>query len=139
MIKIKLKKLHPNAIIPKYMRPGDAGMDVYAFSVDVKDKYVEYGTGLSFELPENYVMLVFPRSSISDKDLIMKNCVGILDSGFRGELKLRFKKEGEDIYKVGERIGQLLILPYPSIEFEEAEKLSESSRGQRGLGSTGLN
>jgi dUTP pyrophosphatase len=137
-MKIKIKKLHPNAVIPKYMHQGDAGMDLYAVSVEIKNKYVEYKTGLSFEIPENYVMLVFPRSSITDKDLIMKNCVGVLDSGFRGELKLRFKKEGEDIYNAGERIAQILILPYPNIEFEESEKLSEGSRGQNGLGSTGL-
>jgi dUTP pyrophosphatase len=137
-MKIKIKKLHPNAIIPKYMHSDDAGMDLYAMSVEIKDRYVEYKTGLSFELPKNYVMLVFPRSSITDKDLIMKNCVGVLDSGFRGELKLRFKKEGDDIYNAGERIAQILIIPYPNIEFEESENLSEGSRGQNGLGSTGL-
>jgi dUTP pyrophosphatase len=120
------------------MHSDDAGMDLYAVSVEIKDKYVEYKTGLSFELPKNYVMLVFPRSSITNKDLIMKNCVGVLDSGFLGELKLRFKKDGEDIYNVGERIAQILIIPYPNIEFEESEELSEGSRGQRGLGSTGL-
>jgi dUTP pyrophosphatase len=135
---IKIKKLNPNAIIPKYMHSDDAGMDLYAVSVEIKDKYVEYKTGLSFELPKNYVMLVFPRSSITDKDLIMKNCVGVLDSGFRGELKLRFKKDGDDIYNAGERIAQILIIPYPNIEFEESENLSEGSRGQNGLGSTGL-
>ena len=81
-------------------------MDIFALNFEVKDKYVEYKTGLSFELPEGYVMLVFPRSSITDKDLIMKNCVGVLDSGFRGELKLRFKREGENIYGVGEKIAQ---------------------------------
>lgn len=138
-MKIKIKKLHPDAVIPKYLRHGDAGMDVYAVSVEIKDKYVEYKTGLSFEIPENYVMLIFPRSSITDKDLIMKNCVGVLDSGFRGELKLRFKKEGEDIYKAGERIGQLLIFPYPNIELEEVNELSETSRGKGSFGSTGLN
>lgn len=136
---IKIKKLHTDAIIPRYLRHGDAGMDVYAVSVEIKDKYVEYKTGLSFEIPENYVMLIFPRSSISDKDLIMKNCVGVLDSGFRGELKLRFKKDGENIYEVGDRIGQILILPYPNIEFEESDELSETSRGEGSFGSTGLN
>ena len=76
---------------------------------------------------------------IQTKDLILKNCVGVLDSGFRGELKLRFKKEGENIYQIGERIGQLIILPYPNIEFEEADELSESSRREGSFGSTGLN
>jgi dUTP pyrophosphatase len=136
-MKVKIKKLHPDAIIPRYAHPGDAGMDVYALSAEVNDKYVEYKTGLSFELPEGYVMLIFPRSSITNKDLIMKNCVGVLDSGFRGELKLRFKKEGEDIYQVGEKIGQLLILSYPGVEFQETDKLSETSRGEGSFGSTG--
>ncbi len=136
-MKIKIKKLHPDAVTPKYAHPGDAGMDIFALNFEVKDKYVEYKTGLSFELPEGYVMLVFPRSSITDKDLIMKNCVGVLDSGFRGELKLRFKREGENIYGVGEKIAQLIVIPYPSIEFEESENLSESSRGKGGFGSTG--
>lgn len=134
---IKIKKLHPDAVIPKYAHHGDAGMDVFALDFEIKDKYVEYKTGLSFELPEGYVMLVFPRSSITDRDLIMKNCVGVLDSGFRGELKLRFKKEGENIYGIGEKIAQLIIIPYPSIEFQEVEELSESSRGKGGFGSTG--
>jgi dUTP pyrophosphatase len=137
-MKIKIKKLHPDAIIPKYAHPGDAGMDIYSVSVEVKDKYVEYKTGLSFELPENYVMLVFPRSSITDKDLIMKNCVGVLDSGFRGELKLRFKKDGENIYNIGDKIAQLIIIPYPSIEFDEVNELSESLRGEGSFGSTGI-
>ena len=136
-MKIKIKKLHPDAVIPKYAHEGDAGMDVFALDFEIKDKYVEYRTGLSFELPEGYVMLVFPRSSITDRDLIMKNCVGVLDSGFRGELKLRFKKEGENIYRAGEKIAQVIIIPYPSIEFQEVEELSESSRGKGGFGSTG--
>jgi len=136
-MKVKIKRLHENAIIPKYAHDGDAGMDVFAVSREIKEKFVEYKTGLAFDIPKNYVMLVFPRSSITDRDLIMKNCVGVLDSGYRGELKLRFKKDGENIYEVGERIGQILIIPYPEIEFEEVEKLSESSRGEGGFGSTG--
>jgi len=136
-MKIKIKKLHPNAVIPRYARPGDAGMDIVAVDRQINDKFVEYATGLSFELPENHVMLVFPRSSISNKDLIKKNSVGVLDSGFRGELKLRFKKEGSDIYEIGERVAQLIILPYPLIEFQEVNELSETVRGKGQFGSTG--
>ncbi len=136
-MKIKIKKLHPNAVIPRYARPGDAGMDIVAVDRQINDKFVEYSTGLSFELPENHVMLVFPRSSISNKDLIKKNSVGVLDSGFRGELKLRFKKEGSDIYEIGERVAQLIILPYPLIEFQEVNELSETVRGKGQFGSTG--
>lgn len=135
---IKIKKLHPDAVIPKYARPGDAGMDIFAISKKETEKYIEYGTGLSFEVPLGYVMLVFPRSSITDRDLIMKNCVGVIDSGFRGELKLRFKKEGENICEIGEKIGQLIVFPYPNVEFDDVLELSESPRGDGSFGSTGV-
>lgn len=136
-MKIRCKKLDSKAIVPKYSNLGDAGMDVYAISKKETSKYIEYGTGLSFEIPENYVCLIFPRSSVSNKDLILANCVGVLDSGYRGELKFRFKKISEDIYEIGERIGQLLIIPYPNIEFEEVNELSETARGNKGFGSSG--
>lgn len=135
-MKIKIKKLCDEAKVPCYACNGDAGMDVHAVSKEVKDKYIEYGTGLAFEIPENYVCLIFPRSSLSKKDLVLANHVGVLDSGYRGELILRFKKVGEEIYEVGDRIGQLIIIPYPKIEFEEVNELSETNRGS-GFGSSG--
>ncbi len=137
-MEIKIKKIHSDAKIPFYQRKGDAGMDIYAVSKIKTDKFIEYGSGLSFELPEGYVGFVFPRSSVSDKDLMMKFSVGVLDSGFRGELKLRFIKLGEEEYEIGDRVGQIIILPYPKIEFKEVEELSSSERGQGGLGSTGI-
>lgn len=137
-MKIKIKKLHPEAKIPFYANPGDAGMDVFAVTKEEKEKFIEYGTGLSFELPEDHVMLVFARSSITNKDLILANHVGVLDSGFRGELKMRFRKTGKDIYEIGDRIGQIIIVPFPKIDFEETEELSmNTSRGTGGFGSTG--
>ena len=89
---IKIKKLNENAVIPKYAKPGDAGMDVVATSINVTDEYIEYGTGLAFEVPEGYCMLIFPRSSVSKYDLTLANSIGLLDSSYRGELKLRFKR-----------------------------------------------
>jgi len=136
-MKIRIKKLDENAILPKYAHDGDAGMDVFAQNMTVTDKYIEYGTGLSFEVPKGYVMLIFPRSSVSNKHLMMKNSVGVLDSGYRGELKLRFQKNGEDVYNIGDKIGQIIILPYPEIEFEESASLDETTRGSGGFGSTG--
>ena len=136
-MQIKIKKLNPEAKIPSYAHPGDAGMDVYAISKNETEKFVEYGTGLSFELPSDHVLLVFPRSSISNTDLAMANSVGVLDSGYRGELKLRFKKSGETDYAIGDRVGQILVLPFPIIEFEEKDELADSSRGVGGFGSTG--
>jgi dUTP pyrophosphatase len=136
-MKIKIKKIHPNAIIPKYAHSGDAGMDLYAVSYEENEKFIEYKTGLSFEIPKGYLMLIFPRSSISKKDLMFKNSVGVLDSGYRGELILRFNKFGDEIYEIEERIGQIIIFPFPEIEFEESQELSKTDRGEGGFGSTG--
>jgi len=135
-MKINIKKLRDNAVIPKYATAGDAGMDVFAISKNESDKFIEYGTGLSFEVPLGYVMLVFPRSSVSNTDLILANSVGVLDSGYRGELKFRFKKNGNTDYNIGDKIGQIIIMPFPQIEFEEVSDLSESERGEGGFGST---
>lgn len=136
-MKIKIKKLVSEAIIPKYANSGDAGMDVYAISKNETDKYIEYGTGLAFEMPADHVMLLYPRSSISNMNLTLANSVGVLDSGYRGELKLRFRKTGDDVYEIGDKIGQILVLPFPLIEFEETDQLSESTRGVGGFGSSG--
>lgn len=143
---VKICKLSEDAVIPTYAHPGDAGMDVVATSVNITDDYIEYGTGLSFEVPEGYCMLIFPRSSNSKKDLILANSVGILDSTYRGELKLRFKKcyqpviyglVARTVYNVGDKVGQIMILPYPQINFIEVDSLSETERGDGGFGSTG--
>ncbi len=136
-MKLRFKKLHIDAKLPSYANHGDAGMDVYAVSKEVKDKFIEYGTGLAFEIPQDHVMFIFPRSSLSNKDLIMANHVGVLDSGYRGELKLRFRKIGDDVYEIGEKIGQIIIVPFPQIEFEEVDELTETKRGDGGFGSTG--
>ena len=139
-MKVKFKKLCPEAEIPIYAHPGDAGMDVKAVSINSTDKYIEYGTGLSFELPEGYCMLIFPRSSVSKTDLSLANAVGVLDSTYRGELKLRFKRtysSTEDFYAIGDKIGQIIIMPYPTIEFEEVDELGETERGTGGFGSSG--
>lgn len=138
-MKVKIKKLKPNAVIPAYAHTTDAGMDLTATSIEWdSDGNVVYGTGLAFEIPEGYVGLLFPRSSNAKKDLILTNSVGVLDSGYRAEVFFKFKpiKEG-GIYTIGDRIGQLIILPYPKIEFEEAGELSDSDRGMGGYGSTG--
>ncbi len=136
-LNVKIKKLNPNAKIPVYAKKGDAGLDVTAVSKNEHEKFVEYETGLAFEVPEGYVMLVFPRSSVTNKDLNMANCVGVLDSCYRGELKIRFRKTGKDDYEIGDRIAQLIILPYPKINFQEVQKLSETERGENGFGHTG--
>jgi dUTP pyrophosphatase len=136
-LELKVKRLHPDAKLPRYAHKGDAGMDVVAVSKTESEDYIEYGTGLALEVPEGYVCLILPRSSITKKDLMLKNCVGVLDSSYRGELKLRFQKLGDKVYEVGEKIGQILIIKYPFIRVKEVNELSETSRGDGGFGSTG--
>jgi len=143
-MKVKIKKLLTNAVIPKYSKQGDAGLDLVATSKHI-DVYgnVSYGTGLSFEIPSGYVGLLFPRSSNSKTDLLLTNSVGVIDSGYRGEVSFKFRGYYSKLdrqnsnYNVGDRIGQLIIMPYPQIEFEEVEELSETERGSGSYGSTG--
>ena len=168
-MQIKIKKLVSEAVIPIYAKLGDAGMDLTATS-KIYDKYgnVSYGTGLAFEIPFGYVGLLFPRSSNSKQDLLLSNSVGVLDSGYRGEVFFKFKptpvfvsenENSEDCvgfdddkfdsiefsstmenysdYQIGDKIGQIIILPYPQITFVESNELSDSERGEGGFGSTG--
>lgn len=140
-MKIRFKKLHKNAQIPKRAHNTDAGFDLTATSIRVDGKLVEYGTGLAVEIPEGYVGLVFPRSSIFKKTIYLTNSVGVIDSGYRGEVMAKFRLDALDeplsIYNVGERIAQLIIMPIPSVTFQETEELSDSERGTGGYGSTG--
>ena len=136
-LKVRFKKLYENAVTPSYAKNGDAGLDLTAISAVFEESYIQYGTGIAVEIPEGYVGLVFPRSSVSKKEnFYLKNSVGVIDSGYRGEIMLRFNLS-ESRYHIGEKIGQLIILPYPTIQLEEVEELSSTDRGQGGFGSTG--
>ena len=157
-MKVKFKKLNENAVMPKKAHPTDAGFDLVATSREI-DEYgnIVYGTGLAFEIPEGYVGLIYPRSSISKKNIALTNAVGVVDAGYRGEVMAKFKPipmvgryikcmEGECpgfdkdtiyAYVVGDRIAQLIIMPIPEIEFEEADELTATDRGTGGYGSTG--
>lgn len=141
MLKVGIKKLHPDAVIPKYAKPGDAGLDLTATEI-IKDEafQVTYGTGLALEIPLGYVGLIFPRSSVRNYQINLSNCVGVIDSGYRGEIQLTFNKTGgvpSKKYDVGDRVGQIIILPYPEIDFVELDNLSTSVRGEGGFGSSG--
>jgi dUTP pyrophosphatase len=138
-MKIKIKKLVPEAVMPEYATPGAAGMDLTAVTIEEADDVVTYGTGLAMEIPEGHVGLIFPRSSNYKYDCVLANSVGVIDSDYRGEIKFKFFKIGENVYKVGDRVGQIVIVPYPTIEFDEVENLSETSRGSGGFGHTGGN
>ena len=150
-MKVKVKKLNENAVIPSYAKNGDAGLDLTATS-----KFLDYhgnicyGIGLAFEIPQGYVGLVFPRSSVSKKQLNLANAVAVIDSGYRGEVVMKFKPSlaldrrrcatvrlTYGTYNVGDRVAQMIIMPYPYIEFEETDELSKTERNDGGYGSTG--
>jgi dUTP pyrophosphatase len=153
-MKVKIQKISPLAKIPSYAKEGDAGMDVIATSI-ISDTptQITYGLGIALEIPNGFVGLVFPRSSIRKTGLQLSNSVGVIDSGYRGELQATFNKvfggEGmydemkvnqmqpNDYYKIGDRVAQIMIIPFPPIEFEQVTQLSETERGEGGFGSTG--
>ena len=153
-MKVRIKKLNPLAEIPSYAKDGDAGMDVIATSI-ISDTptQITYGLGIALEIPNGFVGLVFPRSSIRKTGLQLSNSVGVIDSGYRGELQATFNKlfggeamydemkvaeiQPNDFYKVGDRVAQIMIIPYPPIEFDEVAELSDTERGEGGFGSTG--
>ncbi len=152
-MKVNVKKLDSNAVLPTYAKHGDAGMDLTATSKSYDEHgNVVYGTGLAFEIPNGYVGLLFPRSSNTKKDLILGNSVGVVDSGYRGEVVFKFKaldthymqdgkltflkKDFMQEYNLGDRIGQIIIMPYPQIEFNLVDELSTTDRGVGGFGST---
>ena len=141
-MQVRVKRLHTDATIPAYSKPGDAGLDLTAISME-RDNYdnITYGTGLAIEIPEGYVGLIYPRSSNSKTDLYLTNHVGVIDSGYRGEIMFKYRPVNglmnSKIYQIGDRIGQLIIMPYPQIELVEVDELSDSERGKGGFGSTG--
>ncbi len=153
-MQVKIKKLNSNAVIPTYAKDGDAGMDLVATEI-LKDtpEQITYGMGIALEIPKGFVGLVFPRSSIRKTGLQLSNSVGVIDSGYRGEIQATFNKvfgsermydemkvkeiQPNEYYKVGDRIAQIMIIPHPDIQFEEADELSDTERGEGGFGSTG--
>ncbi len=143
-IKIKVKKLHEDAVIPKFMNKGDAGADLTATSIEFKDDLVIYGTGLAFEIPAGYCMKIYPRSSIFKYDLELVNSVGVIDSQYRGEVKFMFRRplyymnNIENTYKIGDRIGQAVIEKLVPTEYIEVSELDMSNDRGGGHGSTGV-
>jgi dUTP pyrophosphatase len=144
-VKVKLSKEY-KGIVPKYAKEGDAGIDLMATEILSESKtQIVYSTGFSVEVPEGYVAYIYPRSSIRNKRLVMANSVGVVDSGYRGEIQCTFvktycenngRKYENDIYQVGDRICQIIIEKLPNINFIPVQKLSKSIRGKTGHGST---
>lgn len=148
-MKVKVKKLHQNAYIPKYATKGSACFDLHALiTVDELNPCILYGgpktirTGLSFEIPENHVMMVFSRSGHGFKNSIrLADCTGIIDADYRGEVMVKLTKDDSSTdnlhIKHGDRIAQAMIVPIDRVDFEEVETLSSTERGTDGFGSTG--
>lgn len=150
---VGISRLDPAAKLPTYATDGSGCFDLYASAVAgyraigalVHDGFpVECNTGLAFEIPTGHVMLVFSRSGHGFNDAVrLANCVGVIDSDYRGEVKVKLtcddSQDDKPPLKInpGDRIAQAMVLPIPRVEFEEAAELSATARGQGGFGSTG--
>lgn len=146
-MEIKVKKLTNDAILPTYATDGSACFDIYTSSSGDVFESETFETGLSFEIPNDHLMLVFSRSGHGFKnDVRLANCVGVIDSDYRGELKVKLTNDNPNKYsrlnwmtvEKGDRIAQGIVLPYERVQFNEVEELSESVRGKNGFGSTGI-
>jgi len=150
-MKVNFKKLHPDAVTPTQGTPGSAGYDLYAIEdVDMSSYYIDdraypLRTGLSLEIPSGtpftkYVGLVFARSSLHKRHLALANGVGVIDSDYRGEIKILLKctdpMDTNQFVMAGDRVAQLVIMPVANIEFKEVAELTNTSRGFGGFGST---
>jgi dUTP pyrophosphatase len=152
-MKLKIRKLHPDAIVPKYATDGAACFDLHAVTIDnfetssetIPGTTMVIATGLAFEVPEGYALMIYSRSGHGFKNYTrLVNCVGVIDSDYRGEVMVKLATDSLDDgaadplnIKPGARIAQACLVPCPRVEFEVVDQLSETARGD-GFGSTGL-
>jgi len=144
-MKLSIKKLHPDAIIPRYATKGAACFDLHALfdsetALDSTQSVTTLRTGLAVEIPEGYAMMIYSRSGHGFKHGVrLSNCVGVIDADYRGEVmvKLTQDEQGYFIVNKGDRIAQAMIVPVPAVEFIEVDELSSTERGSGGFGSTG--
>lgn len=140
-MQVRFKKICPDAVAPSRAHSTDAGFDLTAISAEEDHCHgvLTYHTGIAVEIPDGHVGLLFPRSSVYKHQLQLSNSVGVIDSGYRGEVLFKFRicQPPTSRYSVGDRIGQIIILPYPEVEFSESDELSETDRGDGGYGSSG--
>lgn len=146
-MKLKIKKLSAKAIVPKYATPGSACFDLHAINTEDKRASIHpsgpivFDTGLAFEIPQDHVMLIFSRSGHGFKnDTRLANCVGVIDSDYRGEVKVKMTKDSPNTEAVfvneGDRIAQAMVIKYEQVEFVLSDDLSQTERGTGGFGST---
>lgn len=142
-MQVNIKLLYYWATMPTYATDGSGCFDISTTTsgtIAPNDSKV-FDTGLAFEIPEGHVMLVFSRSGHGFKhDTRLANCVGIIDSDFRGELKIKLRNDGDTPLTVesGDRIAQGMIIPVPTVRFNPVDELSDTARGAGGFGSTGV-
>lgn len=138
---VKVKRLHPSAVIPAYATDGSGCFDITALEcVGQKGNTAVYTTGLAFEVPQGKVLMIYSRSGHGfNRGIRLANCVGVIDSDYRGEVAVKLTRDNEGIWfpTAGERIAQGLIQDAPRVQFIEVEELSETARGTGGFGSTG--
>lgn len=141
-VKVKIQKLNEKAVIPTYSKEGDATMDITctSYEYDYGTSSWTYHTGLAFEIPKGYVMLVFPHNFNRKTECYLANSISVLQSGNHGELMLAFKNRDSVLsgpfgisdlippYTVGERVGQIIIMPYPQIVFEETNEINPTEK-----------
>lgn len=145
-MKIKIKKLNENAVIPTQGSEYAAGVDLYATPPTMSThipagQTAKINTGICVEIPNGYFGAIFARSGLATKrGLRPANCVGVIDSDYRGEVIVALHNDTDkcESIHVGDRIAQLVILPYLPVEFEEVDELSNTDRGEGGFGSTGV-
>lgn len=143
-MEIKIKKIKPDAVIPTRGSSSAAGYDLYACienDIVIKpNENVKIGTGLAIAVPDGYFGAIFARSGLAAKqNLRPANCVGVADSDYRGEYIVALHNDSNESRKIkrGERIAQLVVMPFLPVEFLEVEELDETERGEGGFGSTG--
>lgn len=141
---LKFKKLVENAKVPNKATSGSNGFDLTATSKEWHDEFQAYvyGTGIAVEIPKGYVGLLFPRSSVRKYALAMANCVGIIDSDYRGEIMATFRPTNPyqgKVYNVGDKYCQLVVVPSPEFEIKEVDELSDTERGTKGHGEADTN
>lgn len=138
---VQVELIHEDAKIPERQKPGDAGYDFYATEVEWDGDRMVYkvSTGVKVAIPRGFVGLITPRSSVYKKNLALANSVGVIDSGYRGEVKFLFipTASNHDYYEKGDRIGQMIVTPHLAHPLNEVDDLSETERGEGGFGSTG--
>lgn len=148
-MKIRIQRIHPEAIVPKYATEGAACFDLHACfeSADHASRIYRHQpkvipTGLAFEIPHGHVMLVFSRSGHGFKNSTrLGNCVGVIDADYRGEVQVNLTRDDSELdmlqIRHGDRIAQAMLVPYPRVSFIETDGLTETDRGAGGFGSTG--